>query len=174
MTQTEANGTLAVGDSPPRPPPLFYIWKLIPPWWRLWWQQARRPTSAMTWAERHCTKLRCFAELPPSRHYPDTRTDNGLTALHLAADPDLVEALVAAGAEIDIRNERGRTPLHQAAGFREASVVAALLDAGADPALEDNDGNRPENLVARNSKIDWDSDLVRRLRGGQDDHPQQQ
>ena len=108
-----------------------------------------------------------------ARGDPDARTENGLTALHLAADPGLVEALVAAGAEIDIRNECGRTPLHQAASYREASVVAALLDAGADPALEDNEGNRPADLVVGNSNIDWDSDLVGRLRGGRNDHPQQ-
>ncbi len=102
---------------------------------------------------------------------PDARTENGLTALHLAASRSFVEALVAAGAGIDIRNDRGRTPLHQAAGFREAPVVEALLDAGADPSLEDNEGNRAADLVAGNSRIEWDSDLVRRLRGGRNDRP---
>lgn len=97
---------------------------------------------------------------------PDARTENGLTALHLAADPGFVETLVAAGAEIDVRNDRGRTPLHQAASFREAPVVEALLDAGADRALEDNEGNRASDLVAGNSNIERDSNLVRRLRGG--------
>ncbi len=81
---------------------------------------------------------------------PDAKTQNGLTALHLAADPGFVETLVAAGAGIDVRNDRGRTPLHQAARFRETPVVEALLDAGADPSLEDNEGNRAADLVAGN------------------------
>ena len=96
---------------------------------------------------------------------PDARTENGLTTLHLVADPAMVEALVAAGAEIDARNDLARTPLHQAALFREAAVVEALLDAGADPMLEDDEGNRPADLAERNSRIDENSDVVRRLRG---------
>ncbi len=96
---------------------------------------------------------------------PETETENGLTALHLAADPGMVEGLVAAGAEIDVPNDLGRTPLHQATLFRTAPVVEALLDAGADPMLEDNDGDRPSDLAERNPRIDENSDVMRRLRG---------
>ena len=98
-------------------------------------------------------------------------TGNGLTALHLAAEPGFVKALVAAGAGIDVRNDRGQTPLHQAVRFRDAAVVEVLLDAGADPSLEDNEGNRAADLVAGNPGIESDSDLVRRLRGRRKDHP---
>ena len=95
---------------------------------------------------------------------PDARTTNGLAALHVVADPAMVEALVASGAEIDARNDLGRTPLHQAALYRGARVIEALLDAGADPMAEDNEGNRPADLAERNSRIPEDSDVMRRLR----------
>jgi len=49
---------------------------------------------------------------------PKVRAVNGLTVLHLVADRSVVVALVAAGAEIDARNDLGRTPLNQAANFR--------------------------------------------------------
>lgn len=102
----------------------------------------------------------------------NARTANGLTALHLAADRSVVAALVAAGAEIDARNDIGRTPLHQAAIFRNALIVEALLDAGADIELRDNEGNRPIDLAERNSRIDEDSDVVRRLKGSDANRPQ--
>ena len=96
---------------------------------------------------------------------PDAKTENGLTALHLAADRSVVATLVEAGAEIDVRNDLGRTPLHQAALFRTAPVVEALLDAGADPRLIDNEFERPADLAERNPRIDENSDVMRRLRG---------
>ncbi len=102
---------------------------------------------------------------------PSPQTENGLTPLHLAAEPGMVEALVAAGAEIDARNDLGRTPLHQAAGYRDANVVEALLDAGADPTLEDREGIRPVDLAERSSRIAWDSAVMRRLRGSATNGP---
>ena len=102
---------------------------------------------------------------------PNKGTENGLTALHLASDPGMVEALVASGAEIDARSDLGRTPLHQAALYRGARVIEALLDAGADPMAEDNEGNRPADLAERNSRIPEDSDVMRRLRGSDTNGP---
>ena len=101
---------------------------------------------------------------------PNVRTANGLTALHLAADPMIVDILVAAGADIGARNGLGRTPLHQAAAFRDPPVIEALLDAGADRTLRDTEGQRPIDLAEGNSRIEEDSPVLRRLRvpdGGQ-------
>ncbi len=89
---------------------------------------------------------------------PNARTANGWTALHLAAEPDMVEALVAAGAEINVSNDSGRTSLHEAAAWRSAAVVEALLDAGADPTLEDDD--RPADQAWA---VSSDSAVMRRL-----------
>ncbi len=42
-----------------------------------------------------------------------------------------VKAALSAGANVNTREENGGTPLHVAAAFNDATVVAALLDAGA-------------------------------------------
>ena len=69
---------------------------------------------------------------------PDTL---GVTHLHLAArvtgDSAVIAVLASAGVDVNGRDRRGRTPLHEAAGNRSPGVVAGLLAAGADPAATD-------------------------------------
>ncbi len=59
----------------------------------------------------------------------------GLTALHIAANwgrLPWIEALVAAGANVNATGDSGQAPLHSAAG-RHVDCIVALLAAGADP-----------------------------------------
>ena len=71
---------------------------------------------------------------------PDAYTSTGVTAMHFAADADaagVVEALVAGGGDANARDGFSeRTPLMFAAVRGADAAVQALLDAGADPALE--------------------------------------
>ena len=76
-----------------------------------------------------------------------------------ARDAASVRALIAAGADVDARQQRGVTPLHAAAHHGDAELVALLLDAGADPALADDDGASAADH-ARGGGFD---DLARRL-----------
>jgi ankyrin repeat protein len=50
-----------------------------------------------------------------------------------------VEALAAAGADLDARDSHGRTPLHVATFARQRDAIRALLRRGAKPGLLEND-----------------------------------
>ena len=70
----------------------------------------------------------------------------GRTALHIAARanaPNLIVALVAAGAEVDARDKDGHSPLHEAATGNAADAIAALLAAGADLHAENHLSQTP-------------------------------
>jgi ankyrin repeat protein len=56
----------------------------------------------------------------------------GNTALHLAADPSLVKALISSGASVDASNQAGLTPLHLAVRHTTSrnEIVSLLAEAG--------------------------------------------
>jgi ankyrin repeat protein len=79
---------------------------------------------------------------------PDERNDEGVTALMLAAsggNPEVVELLIAAGANVNAANHRGFTPLLacMAAIHPEDTYVAVatlLISAGADVSATSKEG----------------------------------
>ena len=100
---------------------------------------------------------------------PNARTGGGGTALHLAAPQApvaVVSELLGAGADPNARDgevEGRRTPLHHAAGrSQHPSVVLALLNAGADASLKDDDGQLAVDFARANDAITG-SDAYARL-----------
>ena len=81
-------------------------------------------------------------------------TDDGHTPLHYAAqlnaDPAVVEALLAAGAELNAgATENRHAPLHEAARYnKNPAVIEVLLAAEADPVMQDGDGATPLHWAA--------------------------
>lgn len=77
---------------------------------------------------------------------PDRRS-----ALHFASalgKADLVRRLIKAGAEVDLGDMEGYTPLHMASGYLHTSTIVALLEDGnADPEQVDRQGRSPLALV---------------------------
>jgi ankyrin repeat protein len=74
-----------------------------------------------------------YAEIPEGR----------LTALHFAArqgELEAVEALIAAGADLNVADNYGTTPVVLATLNGHLGVAAALLEAGADPNIQDRYG----------------------------------
>lgn len=73
------------------------------------------------------------------------------TPLHLAARfgrEDLAEALVAAAADVEARNELGEHPLHGAAAYGHPAVVKVLLAGHADVDARDEGGRTPLHAAA--------------------------
>jgi ankyrin repeat protein len=79
----------------------------------------------------------------------------GRTELHYAAcngDLAKTQALLAAGAQVDLPDDNGWTPLHFAAQAHSVEVSEALLAAGASVDPRDSHGNTPLWKAVFNSR----------------------
>ncbi len=78
------------------------------------------------------------------RHGADinTQTNDGIGLIHILIDPEFLPLVLSAGADINLKDAQGRTPLMLFAQEPEgADMVRALLAAGADAGLRDAEGN---------------------------------
>ncbi|MFA9558106.1 M48 family metallopeptidase [Evansella sp. AB-rgal1] len=66
----------------------------------------------------------------------------GETPLHYAVNIEVAQVLISAGADVNIQDNYGWTPLMNAVVNGDAELVTFLLDAGANPDIEDFDGYR--------------------------------
>ena len=74
----------------------------------------------------------------------------GNTPLNIASkrgNLEEVEALLAAGANVDAEGEMGDRPLHDAAMQGHVAVVKRLLAAGASPNVENDHGSTPRSFA---------------------------
>ena len=70
-----------------------------------------------------------------------------LTWAACSNQPAVVEALIEAGAEANIQNALGDTPLHTVVAFGRDEGVAELLDHGADPLLANSSGRTSRAMM---------------------------
>jgi ankyrin repeat protein len=84
-------------------------------------------------------------------------TADGTTALHWAVyhnDADLVDRLLAAGADANAKNDYGATPMSEAAVVGNVQVLRGLLAHKADVESPNADGQTALMIVARTSNVD--------------------
>ncbi len=90
----------------------------------------------------------------------------GRTALHWAARREQIETaqlLIERGALVDQGDDKGRSPLHEAAvQCMTKDMISLLLTHGADPDATDHHGSTPLHIAARRGQ----PDLVGRLMAG--------
>lgn len=82
----------------------------------------------------------------------NSRDINRNAPLHIAvlgdwSSPTAVQALIDSGADVDVRNEDGLTPLHLAAGELDLECARLLLNANADRTIRDTDGRTPFDIA---------------------------
>ena len=92
---------------------------------------------------------------------PDEVDNSGWCALHFAAlncSKKSVEILIDSGANLDLRDQNGNTPLWRATmSYRgEDEVISTLLQAGANPDADNNNGISPRSLA--NTIANYDGD----------------
>jgi ankyrin repeat protein len=78
------------------------------------------------------------------------KNEDGKTALHLAAAEgkvEVVNTLLAAGADKDIQDKKGNTPLHEAAENGHYGVVKLLVAGGADIRATNEDFNTAQQVA---------------------------
>lgn len=85
------------------------------------------------------------------------RTDlyDGISLLHYAAAlglDNIVSYLLEQGADVNIQDSTGQTPLHKAVTQNNIVVLYALLNAGANVDIEDNQGDDPIDIATENNK----------------------
>jgi len=75
--------------------------------------------------------------------------DEGITPLHIALYPDVVQCLLNGGADINKQSSDGSTPLHTqvADGEERLDVVELLLAKGADKSITNDDGQTPLDIA---------------------------
>lgn len=77
------------------------------------------------------------------------------TPMHYAAGGnhrEVIEVLIAAGADVDARDNYGKTPLHWTADTDAADAARILLKNGADPSPWSNFGTPLENAIKKNNQ----------------------
>ena len=79
---------------------------------------------------------------PPTAKAPDRSIHNAAYDRKI----ELIKQHLAAGTDVNAKNEQGRTPLHVAAWDSQASVL--LIEKGADVNAKDDDGNTPLHEAA--------------------------
>jgi ankyrin repeat protein len=104
--------------------------------------------------EGHLEAMRLLLDRSANVNFQDTA---GFHALYLAAGvPDagekLVNFLVAWGADVNLANKSGYTPLHNACGSGATDSVRALLEARADLNLKSKTGAAPVHAAVINDQ----------------------
>ncbi|GBG25788.1 Ankyrin repeat domain-containing protein 50 [Hondaea fermentalgiana] len=90
--------------------------------------------------------------------YPLHWVSQGVSHEGFASEPSVytgwLDALIRHGAEVDLVDQRGRSPLHDAVSHGQTGAALDLLRAGADPNIVDQNGNLALHLACQGENVD--------------------
>ena len=92
----------------------------------------------------------------------NAKDEDGWTPLHSAATKEITELLIAKGADVNTKDDWGWTPLHPAAWEGQKEVAELLIANGADVNAKDVDGFTPVDLAKGHPEI---ADMLRKHGG---------
>ncbi|SCO90430.1 uncharacterized protein FRV6_14558 [Fusarium oxysporum] len=81
----------------------------------------------------------------------------------------IVKWLVSAMKNVDVEDQRGRTPLHVACQNSKSSIISILIEKGANPGIKDDEGNNALHhavglrLQVGGATFTWREDVARKL-----------
>ena len=98
---------------------------------------------------------------PDTSHLGDCRT----TPLHVVSNLEDLQTLLDNGANPNVRDHVGRTPLHLVAftHWGTLEMIIALLEAGADPTIKDDRGRTPEMMLMMRPNMERTRYISKRL-----------
>lgn len=120
------------------------------------------PLALAAWSGR-CDVLQVLLQAGATAAINQRDREEGITPLHAAvivcrdwesASPDNVFHLLAAGADPNIPDRDGWTPLHSCAFYHLPQLIPALLAAGADPTQRDNWEHTPADIATERGFAD--------------------
>jgi ankyrin repeat protein len=71
-----------------------------------------------------------------------------------AGDFNKVRLAINFGADLEAKNNSGRTPLHLASEFNRISIAKLLIEMGANLEAKDNQGRNPLHVATMNNSIE--------------------
>lgn len=103
-----------------------------------------KKSTGVFWLDTQCSRGNTPLHLAVGKGYIDFSRDGEPLTI---SNYELTQEMLKRGANPNIRNFKGDSPLHLACARRDVSMISLLLSHGADANMKNNDGMVPADLI---------------------------